>query len=74
MPNVSNQINEARKVLQSLLEMSHLLCTGLDPETLTVCIRLCEAGVNPDVLTMIIQELRKVLASSGNTYNINYNY
>ncbi|KAK4881014.1 hypothetical protein RN001_004333 [Aquatica leii] len=60
MPHLTNtRITEARELFQALLEMSQLLCTGLDPEILTICIRLCELGLHPDVLATIIRELRK---------------
>jgi len=66
MPNVANsQITEAREVFQTLLEMSRLLCTGLDPETLTICVRLCEAGVNPEALATIVREMRKEVGSAS---------
>lgn len=46
-----------------LMEISKLLNTGLDMETLTVCVRLCENGVNPEALALVIQELRRETAS-----------
>ena len=42
-----------------LMEMSNLLNTGLDADTLAICVRLCENGVNPEALAMVIQELRR---------------
>ncbi|KAI4459774.1 mitotic-spindle organizing protein 1 [Holotrichia oblita] len=64
MPNVANtQITEARETYLTLLELSRLLNTGLDPETLTICVRLCEAGVNPETLATVIRELRKEVAN-----------
>ena len=45
------------------MEISKLLNTGLDAETLAVCVRLCENGVNPDALAMAIQELRRETAA-----------
>lgn len=58
--NVENgQVREARETLQTLMELSRLLCTGLDPETLTICVRLCEAGVNPESLATVIRELTR---------------
>ena len=41
------------------METSKLLNTGLDAETLAICVRLCEKGVNPEALAMVIQELRR---------------
>lgn len=38
-------------------EISRLLNTGLDEETLRVCVQLIEAGVNPEALATVVQEL-----------------
>lgn len=74
MTNVVNsQITEAREVFQTLLEMSRLLCTGLDPETLTICVRLCEAGVNPEALATIVRELRQEVANTNENITDNAN-
>uniref|UniRef100_A0A8C5LZ59 Mitotic spindle organizing protein 1 n=1 Tax=Leptobrachium leishanense TaxID=445787 RepID=A0A8C5LZ59_9ANUR len=42
-----------------LLEISRLLNTGLDMETLSICVRLCEQGINPEALSSVIKELRR---------------
>ncbi|XP_006882792.1 PREDICTED: uncharacterized protein LOC102866544 [Elephantulus edwardii] len=42
-----------------LLEMSRILNTGLDMETLAICVRLCEQGINPEALASVIKELRR---------------
>ncbi|XP_068778416.1 mitotic-spindle organizing protein 1 [Struthio camelus] len=42
-----------------LFEISRLLNTGLDMETLSICVRLCEQGINPEALSSVIKELRK---------------
>ncbi|ERE87132.1 mitotic-spindle organizing protein 1 [Cricetulus griseus] len=50
----------AFRVRQSvLLEISRILNTGLDMETLSICVRLCEQGINPEALSSVIKELRK---------------
>lgn len=41
------------------MEMSRLLNTGLDRETMAICVRLCSEGVNPEALALVIQELRR---------------
>jgi mitotic-spindle organizing protein 1 len=43
----------------ALLAVSNILDTKLDVETLSICVRLCELGVNPEALALVIQELRK---------------
>ncbi|KAI9189986.1 hypothetical protein H9P43_001419 [Blastocladiella emersonii ATCC 22665] len=50
--------NEARETMDVLHEISTLLNTGLDRETLSICVSLCEAGVNPEALAAVIKELR----------------
>ncbi|OWR41167.1 mitotic-spindle organizing protein 1 [Danaus plexippus plexippus] len=54
------QISQARETFQILYQISQLLSTGLDTETLTICIRLCELGVDPEVLAHVIKEIRKM--------------
>ena len=38
--------------------MSRLLNTGLDRETLSILVTLCESGVNPEALAVVVKELR----------------
>jgi mitotic-spindle organizing protein 1 len=40
-------------------EMSNLLNTGLDRETLGICMQLLEEGANPEALAALIAELNK---------------
>ena len=44
-------------------EISRLLKTGLDDNSLRICVQLCEAGVNPEALATVIQELRREAAA-----------
>ena len=44
-------------------EISDLLNTGLDEETLKVCVQLIEAGVNPEALAAVVKELRRETAA-----------
>ena len=44
-------------------EISDLLNTGLDEETLKVCVQLLEAGVNPEALAAVVRELRRETAA-----------
>lgn len=69
MPNVANSEKEARETLRILLELSHLLSVDLDPEVLTLCVRLCEAGVNPESLATVVKELRKELENTNQKSN-----
>nr|XP_033804864.1 mitotic-spindle organizing protein 1 isoform X1 [Geotrypetes seraphini] len=52
-------LSAVRDTMDVLLEISKLLNTGLDMETLSICVRLCEQGINPEALSSVIKELRK---------------
>ncbi|KAK0136115.1 Mitotic-spindle organizing protein 1 [Merluccius polli] len=52
-------MNAVRETMDVLLEISRLLNTGLDMESLSICVRLCEQGINPEALSSVIKELRK---------------
>ena len=54
-----NQTVAARETFQVLLELSRLLNTGLDAETLAICVRLCENGVKPEALALVINQARQ---------------
>lgn len=47
---------EANEALDTVHQISQILDTGLDKETLNILIALCESGVNPEV-TMLIRQL-----------------
>ncbi|XP_056650115.1 mitotic-spindle organizing protein 1-like [Monodelphis domestica] len=50
-------LNAVREIMDVLLEISRILNTGLDMETLSICVRLCEQGINPEALSSVIKEL-----------------
>lgn len=45
-----------------LFDISQLLQTGLDRETLAVLVGLTESGVNPEALAAVVRELRREAA------------
>lgn len=51
-----------------LLEISKILDANLDAETLSVCIQLCELGINPEALATVIKEIQ-TQASQLHTQN-----
>ena len=57
-----SKVNVTREALDTLTEISNILNTGLDSETIAICMKLCEAGVNPEALARVIQELRREAA------------
>ena len=46
-------------------EISDLLNTGLDDETLKISVQLLEAGVNPEALAAVVLELRRAIESQN---------
>lgn len=48
-----------------LHNISQILDTGLDKETLRLLTGLVEAGVNPEALALIVKELRREGAAVG---------
>ncbi|KAL3932693.1 MAG: hypothetical protein SGPRY_000601 [Prymnesium sp.] len=49
--------------LAVLYDLSQLLQTGLDRETLSVLVDLTETGVNPEALAAVVHELRRESAA-----------
>ncbi|KAI8079846.1 mitotic-spindle organizing gamma-tubulin ring associated-domain-containing protein [Halteromyces radiatus] len=64
MSSNSNSI-EVKETIDILHEMSSILNTKLDRETLALCISLCEKGVNPEALAAVIKDLQKHQGSSS---------
>ncbi len=50
---------EAAQTIDVLHEISAILDCGLDKETLSVLVSLCESGVNPEALAAVVKELRR---------------
>ncbi|MBZ3869989.1 Mitotic-spindle organizing protein 1 [Sciurus carolinensis] len=57
---VAANLNAVRETMDVLFEISRILNTCLDMETLSICVRLYEQGINPKALSSGIKELRKV--------------
>ena len=49
--------------MRVLEEMSELLNTGLDRESLGLLVALTEEGVNPEALAAVVKELRREAAA-----------
>jgi len=52
----------ANETLDIAYEISRILDTGLDRETLSILIGLLEQGVNPEALASVVKELRREAA------------
>ncbi|KAH7885852.1 mitotic-spindle organizing gamma-tubulin ring associated-domain-containing protein [Phlebopus sp. FC_14] len=59
----SDRISAAQQTLDTLYDISQLLNTQLDKETLATCVGMIESGVNPEALAAVIQELRREAAA-----------
>ena len=51
--------NDRAQLIDSLHELSNILETGLDRESLSILLELTESGVNPEALAALVKELRK---------------
>ncbi|KAI0793873.1 mitotic-spindle organizing gamma-tubulin ring associated-domain-containing protein [Fomes fomentarius] len=65
----ADRITAAEETLNTLFDISQLLNTGLDKETLATCVGLIESGVNPEALAAVVQELRRESAAARSTTN-----
>lgn len=55
----ARHIKEAQSTLTTIQQISELLNTGLSSEALAVCVRLCEVGISPEVLALIVRDLQQ---------------
>ncbi|CAG8440695.1 13592_t:CDS:2 [Ambispora gerdemannii] len=46
------KIQEARETLDVLHEIATILNANIDRETISLCVQLCEGGVNPEALAV----------------------
>lgn len=53
----------AANTMEDLFEISNILNTGLDRDTLSILVNLCEAGVHPEALAAVVKELRREAAA-----------
>ncbi|THX43853.1 hypothetical protein D6D10_00863 [Aureobasidium pullulans] len=58
MPPTEDKRKAARETIDILYEISSLLNTNLDRQSLSYCVSLIENGVNPDALATVIRDLR----------------
>uniref|UniRef100_A0AAV1UZB6 Mitotic-spindle organizing protein 1 n=1 Tax=Peronospora matthiolae TaxID=2874970 RepID=A0AAV1UZB6_9STRA len=55
------------EVMETVYELSRLLNTGLDRDTLAILMALIQKGVNPEALAAVVKDLRKESAESAAT-------
>ncbi|GAB5353076.1 hypothetical protein AAMO2058_000007100 [Amorphochlora amoebiformis] len=51
------------EMFEVIYEISKVLNCGLDRQTLSILVSLCENGVNPEALAAVITELRRETAA-----------
>ena len=56
---MSSTAREAAQTIDTIYEISQILDCGLDKETLSILVSLCESGVNPEALAAVVKELRR---------------
>lgn len=67
--NDLSQIRDSQELRANLMNISNILNTGLSPEILEICIQLCEAGVHPQALANVIQQIRREVAQVQTNQN-----
>ncbi|ETW03515.1 hypothetical protein, variant [Aphanomyces invadans] len=55
----SGEIGQGKEAFETVYELSRLLNTGLDRESLSILISLVEKGVNPEALAAAVKEIRR---------------
>lgn len=50
---------QAQDAVNTLYEVSQILDTGLDRQSLAICVSLIERGVSPKALAEIVSQLKK---------------
>lgn len=57
------RLQQSQTVRNNIQQISQMLNTGLSPEALDICIKLCEAGVHPEALAEVVSQIRRELAA-----------
>jgi mitotic-spindle organizing protein 1 len=55
---MNTKIEEEKENFNLIYELSNLLGTGLDKESLSILINLTEMGINPEALSVIVKEIQ----------------
>ncbi len=55
----TNRVEIKQNSLNDLYELSNILNTGLDRESVEIIAELCELGVNPEALVAAIKEIKR---------------
>lgn len=71
MPNKDDENSNVKiadnlTVRNNLQVLSEMINTGLSKESLDICIRLCEAGVHPQALAEVVNQIRREITPTNN--------
>lgn len=64
--NSNSTIADNPTVRNNLQILSEMINTGLSKESLDICIRLCEAGVHPQALAEVVNQIRREITTTNN--------
>lgn len=64
--NSNSTIADNPTVRNNLQVLSEMINTGLSKESLDICIRLCEAGVHPQALAEVVNQIRREITTTNN--------
>ncbi|XP_054159065.1 uncharacterized protein LOC128957348 [Oppia nitens] len=65
--------NGSKELMETIYEMSNIMKTDLDPESLVICFKLIENGVNPEALAKVVRNLRKQSQINRHSPNCHFN-
>ncbi|KAF0982590.1 hypothetical protein FDP41_011520 [Naegleria fowleri] len=54
----NNVIKETQETLEIAYEINNILNAGLDRESLSIIMNLCEMGINPEALAACVKEIK----------------
>uniref|UniRef100_A0A182R4Q5 Mitotic-spindle organizing protein 1 n=1 Tax=Anopheles funestus TaxID=62324 RepID=A0A182R4Q5_ANOFN len=64
--NLYMRLQQSQLVRANIQNISQFLNTGLNPETLDICVKLLEAGVHPQSLAEAVIQTRNEMAAFNN--------
>lgn len=64
---LDQRLNGCKEIMETISEMSYIMRTDLDDETLTICFKLLDSGVNAEALAQVVIGLRKERADISMT-------
>ncbi|EQC41192.1 hypothetical protein SDRG_01168 [Saprolegnia diclina VS20] len=63
MNSSASEVGQAKEAFETVYELSRLLNTGLDRESLGIIVSLIEKGVNPEALAAAVKEMRRTTSN-----------